>query len=238
MSSNVVLITGASRGIGRALAETVPFPARVLDVSRSGTDGLEHLPADLATIDGWRMLGDALAREFRDFDGDRAVLIHAAGTLAPIGFAGEVDDDAYRDNVLLNSAAGQVIGHLFLAATHGLDARRELVMITSGAATSPYAGWSAYGAGKAALDQWVRTVGAEQEQRGGARVVSIAPGVVATAMQEHIREQDPGDFPRVERFRDLHERGELRDPQVVARQLWSLLDDGPDNGAVLDLRDR
>lgn len=237
MSDSTVFVTGASRGIGRALAETVPFHAKVVDVSRSGTAGFEHVAADLSSAAGWDTLRARFEREFADFTGERAVLIHAAGTLRPIGFAGEVDDQAYRDNVLVNSAAGQIVGHLFLAATRHLEARRELVMITSGAASSAYEGWSAYGAGKAALEQWVRTVGLEQERRGGALVVGIAPGVVATAMQEHIREQSPADFPRVQRFHELHDNDQLRDPEDVARQLWQVLERGPDNGAVLDLRD-
>lgn len=238
MTDDVVFITGASRGIGRALAASVPFPARVIGVSRSAPERGEHLRADLATPSGWTATADALRREFDQFSGERAVLIHAAGTLEPIGFAGEVDADAYRDNVLLNSAAGQIIGHQFLDATRHLTARRELVMISSGAASSAYEGWSAYCAGKAALDHWVRTVGAEQRRRGGAVVLAVAPGVVATAMQQRIRDQEPSDFPRVDRFHELHDGGQLRDPDDVARELWAVLDEGPSTGSVLDLRDR
>jgi len=67
-----------------------------------------------------------------------------------------------------------------------------LLNIGSGAAHNVYEGWSAYCAGKAAADHWVRTVGAEQQRRGGhCLVVSIAPGIVATAMQEQIRRTAP-----------------------------------------------
>lgn len=237
MPPSLVLITGASRGLGRALARAVPFEARVVDVSRSGAGDLPHLAADLSTEAGWAAFEDGLGRELDRFDGDRVVLIHNAGTLDPTGFAGEVDGAAYRRNVLLNSAAAQVIGHLYLAAVRQLRVRRELVMLSSGAASSVYPGWSAYGAGKAALDHWVRTVGAEQRLRGGVRVLAVAPGVVATDMQERIRAQDAEDFPSVERFRRLHDEGALRDAADVADQLWALLDRRPDNGAVLDLRD-
>jgi benzil reductase ((S)-benzoin forming) len=139
--------------------------------------------------------------------------------------------------VLLNSAAGQVLGEAFLAAVAPLaDVRRELVMISSGAARTAYPGWSAYGAGKAALDQWARAVAAEQQRRGGVRVHSIAPGVVATAMQAHIRGMDAADFPPVDRFRRLHADGRLEDPDDVARRLWALLD-GDTTEPVVDLRD-
>jgi NAD(P)-dependent dehydrogenase (short-subunit alcohol dehydrogenase family) len=112
-----------------------------------------------------------------------------------------------------------------------------LLNIGSGAAHNVYVGWSAYCAGKAAADHWVRTAGAEQQRRGGrCRILSVAPGIVATAMQEQIRATDERDFPQVERFRAFHADGDLRDPDDVARELWDLLDRDLENGAVLDLR--
>ena len=84
----------------------------------------------------------------------------------------------------------------------------------------------------------MRTVGAEQAQRGGhCRVISVAPGIVETAMQEEIRRSAPDAFPEVERFRELHREGALRTPAEVARDIWKLLDTEIENGTVLDLRD-
>jgi benzil reductase ((S)-benzoin forming) len=131
-----------------------------------------------------------------------------------------------------------VLGDAFLRAASATQARCDLVMIGSGAASSVYEGWSSYGAGKAAVNQWVAVAGAEQQRRGGrCRVLSVAPGVVATAMQEEIRETPERDFPEVQRFNALHADGELRDARQVALDLWSLID-RPDlaNGAILDLR--
>jgi benzil reductase ((S)-benzoin forming) len=235
----LVWITGASSGIGRALADTVPWEdARVIDVSRSGSPDLEHVEADLSGPSGWDAVRESLGRELAAFRGDRVVFVHSAATLTPIGFAGEVDADAYAAQVILNSAAPQVLGDLFIRAVHGLDVRADYVVLTSGAATAVYEGWSAYGAGKAAVDHWVRIAGAERERRGGrVRVLAIAPGVVATPMQEEIRRAGEERFPNVDRFVELHEAGALKDPHDVARDIWRLLERPLENGAVLDLRE-
>lgn len=238
MSDALVFVTGASSGIGRALAREVPFPARVVGISRRAPPpGALHVAADLATPEGWSVAARCFEDEVGRFAGSHVVLWHCAGNLDPVGFAGEVDPASYRRAVLLGAAAPLVLGDVFLRALRGRSLRADLVLISSGAATRVYEGWSAYGAGKAALDHWVRTVGAEQERRGGrCRVLAVAPGVVETPMQERLRESTPGDFPALGRFRELHARGELLDPADVARRLWALLERGLPNGSVVDLR--
>jgi benzil reductase ((S)-benzoin forming) len=238
MSDTLIWISGASSGIGKALADNVPWDgARIIDISRRGAPGVEHVEADLSDPASWLTVADSFQRELDGFSGERVVFVHAAGSVQPIGFAGEVDTGEYTRNVLLNSAAGQVLGHAFLAAVKDLEAQRYLVMLSPGASSLVGAGWSSYGAGKAGLDQWVRDVGAEQDQRGGVQVLAVAPGVVETDMQQQIRETNPEDFPKRDKFVGLHESGQLRDPDEVARQLWALLPQGFKNGAVLDVRE-
>ena len=237
MPTTIVWISGASGGIGRALADTVPFDdAKVIGISRGRPPSGEHLEADLADPGSWPAVAASFEREMANFGGGRAVFFHAAGTLDPIGFAAEVDTTAYARNVLLNSACPQVLGQAFVAAARDVDARCQLVILTSGAAKSVYPGWSSYGAGKAAVDQWVRNVGAEQERRGGVRVLAVGPGTVDTGMQEQIRQTPEESFPERGKFVGLHEEGKLTDPSEVAGQLWELLDADLDNGAVVDLR--
>lgn len=237
-AGSLVFITGASSGIGAALARTAPPDARVINISRRAAPDTEHFPADLADPASWASVAELFARELKGFAGERAVFFHSAGTLTPIGFAGEVPPDAYARQVVLNSAAPQVLGEAFVRASREADCRCELVIISSGAATGIYEGWSAYGPGKAAVDQWVRTVGAEQKSRGGrCRLLAVAPGIVATPMQEQIRATPQSDFPDLERFVALHADGELRDPDEVGAELWALLDRNLENGSVLDLRD-
>lgn len=239
MTDTLIWISGASSGIGAALVATVPFAdAQIVDISRSGgASDAEHVPADLADPASWAAVEAHFLARLGAFTGSRAVFIHNAGTLDPMGFAGAVESEAYRRNVLLNSAAPQALGHAFLRAAEDFYGEAHLLMLTSGAATRPYEGWSSYCAGKAAVDQWIRTAGREQaRRRTGVRCVAVAPGVVATPMQEHIRSMSEEDFPAVEKFRALHRDGGLIDPEDAARGIWSLLGRDLDNGAVVDLR--
>ena len=231
-----VWISGASAGIGAALAAAVPFrDARVIDLSRSGGGTAEHVEVDLADPAVWSRVELHFEEELKAYEGDRVVFIHNAGTITPIGPADAVDRHAYRRAVLLNSAAPQILGSAFLRAAAHLTCERHLIMLSSGAARTPYAGWSSYTAGKAAVEQWVRTVG--MEQAGGCRVIAVAPGVVDTAMQTEIRSTDERAFPAVQRFNDLKRTGALSTPAAAAAGIWSLLERDLPNGACVDLRD-
>lgn len=238
--NSLIWISGASSGIGHALAASVPWAgARVIDISRRGAPGLEHVAADLADPASWDAVAESFRKELDGFDGERVVFVHAAGTIEPMGFAAEVDPVAYRRNVVLNAAAPMALGQAFVAAAAaaGRAGQRHLVMLTSGAARSVYPGWSSYGASKAAVDQWVRNVGAEQKLRGGVQLVAVAPGTVDTAMQRTIRETPEEAFPQRQKFVDLHAGAKLADPADVAARIWGILEAGLENGAVVDLRD-
>lgn len=239
VTKSLVWVTGASSGIGAALVASQPWPgARVLGTSRRPPPPpAEHLAADLADPASWSTVGAAFAAAVARERPERVVLFHAAGTLHPIGFADRVDPAAYTANVLLNSAAPQVLGQAFLAATTAVP-QRHLVQVTSGAARTPYPGWSSYGAAKAAVDQWVRTVGAEDDAAArGIHVLAVAPGTVDTAMQADLRAATEAAFPRRQKFEDLHRDGQLADPTHVARRMWQLLDEDLPSGSVVDLRD-
>ena len=239
---DLIFVSGASSGIGAALnAHLASIPdVTVATFSRSPVESDRHLAVDLADPASWDDVArwmSAVADEERP---DWLGFFHCAATLDPIGFAGEVDAEAYTSNVVLNSASPQVLGDRFIGVAKRLGLPAVLCQISSGAASKPYPGWSSYCAAKAAVDHWTRTVGQELEIRGDLiTVISVAPGVVDTPMHEGIRGLDETDFPNVQRFRDLKSEGILRSPDVVARELWDL-SRRTDlvNGAVTDLRAR
>ena len=147
MSDHLIFISGGSSGIGLAMARSVPYAgARVIDISRRGAAGVEHFSADLAEPAEWTRIAHLFEAEIKGFAGERVVFVHSAGTLEPIGFAGEVDAAGYARQVLLNAAAPQALGDAFLRAAAATSAPCTLLFISSGAASSVYEGWSAYGA--------------------------------------------------------------------------------------------
>jgi NAD(P)-dependent dehydrogenase (short-subunit alcohol dehydrogenase family) len=96
--------------------------------------------------------------------------------------------------------------------------------VSSGAGRRPVAGWAAYCAAKAGLDHFSR-VTALDEQRlpNPARIVSLAPGVIDTAMQGELRASDPAGFPDLEQFKQLKASGQLATPAAAAARVLAYL---------------
>lgn len=234
----LAFITGASSGIGQGMATAAATDgATVATVSRRAGPGIHHA-ADLSEPAAW----PATVRWFQSVidaeEPDWVAFAHCAATLTPIGFAADVDADAYGRNVVLNSASPQVLGAGFLKAAARAGLPGSVMQISSGAASKPYPGWSSYCAAKAAVDQWARVANQEERDAGRPmRVMSVAPGVVATDMQTEIRNASPEQFPHVERFHALARDGDLADPSVVGEQLWRILVADEDRAdPVFDLR--
>ncbi|MBS0370934.1 MAG: SDR family oxidoreductase [Proteobacteria bacterium] len=233
------ILTGHSRGLGAAVAEALLARGiPLLALARSDNPALFAAHPDLVhetQID----LSDNAALEawlqtpaLRDFlaDADSTLLINNAGLLQPVGRVGEADANAIIRAVAVNVTAPLLLTNAFVAATrHCAD--RRVVHISSGAARSPYAGWSVYCATKAALDHQARSMAAEHLP--GLRVASLAPGVVDTGMQAEIRASSVEQFPQKERFEALKSSGQLTAPEQAAQRLVNYLL-GPNFGDVVD----
>jgi benzil reductase ((S)-benzoin forming) len=238
-ASAIVWITGATQGIGAALARAVPYPgARVINISRRTHPTLETVVADLADPAAWDRVGAHLQAELSSFRGQRAVFIHNAN-LPGHGFVGEMDPDLYRRQVMANAAASLVLGEAFIrACPPGLEA--GLTMISSASAKFALQGAAVYGAAKATMEQWVRTVRAERKRRGtGPWVVAIRPGFVVTdEMRSSYADIDDAELernPGALAVRDAIASGRGDSPDGVAHAIWSLLPPDADGRTVLFL---
>jgi benzil reductase ((S)-benzoin forming) len=237
MSRSIVWITGATQGIGAAVARAVPFPdARVINISRRQHPDLETVQADLTEPESWPRIIESFRRELSDFDGERAIFVHNAIYGGTVGFAGVVDPGEQNKQVFANVAAPLVLGDGFIRCCRpGYES--GLVMISSAAARHAMEGFAVYGAAKAGMEQWVRAVRAERNRLGvGPWVIAIRPGFVATdaVRATQTRYEETGeDYPGRAAVVAALQSGDYLTPEESARQIWDLLPPDPDGRNVL-----
>jgi len=230
--SAFVCITGASSGIGRALALSVPFePCTLVTVNRRPAPEGEWIEADLADPAAWtdvaRRVGDGLGPGRYD----RAVLLHFAGIGAPHATTADADLDEYTSAFLLNAAAGPVLAKAFIADARAAGVPATVVLCSSPGAAMPMPGMSHYGAGKLAMEYWTRAVAAEDD---GVRALAVVPYAVDTPMVREVIAQTEGAPPVAAILRAAAERGELASAEATAAEIWRLVvDDGVESGSVV-----
>ena len=247
----LTIVTGASRGLGAALADALLGPGQHLiclarsplpELAQRAKDrgcALDLLRADLADP---AAAASVLENHLSHIAGKSIVearLINNAGTVAPVGPAHKLPAAEIATSVAVNLAAPIALTAAFLRTTHAWAADRKILNISSGAAHTPYPGWSVYCATKAGLDQFSRCVALEQQALArGARIVSLAPGLIDTDMQAVIRAVPAEDFPAQPRFLALKASGQLASPASAAQLIIAYMERS-DFGerTVADLRD-
>ena len=239
------IVTGASRGLGAALAEALIDPNHRLVCMARSKAPLAAL-RQRAKARGCRVaalgvdLGDtkkavaALTKALAGIDPaacTEACLINNAGVVEPIAHAEKLQPEEITGGVQINLAAPMALTAAFLNLTDGWrNASRKILNVSSGAAHKAYAGWSLYCATKAALDHFTRCVALEQQRRpNGARIVALAPGTIDTAMQTAIRKTSVKNFAEKPRFVALKKAGQLTPPAEAAQRLLRYLE-RPDFG--------
>lgn len=239
---NYYILTGASKGIGKALAEELLKDKnnRVIGVSRSNT--IEHpnyhyQPLDFSDIPA---VEHNLQKVFLSYkDAERLVLINNAGVLGDIGYVGEgMPNERFEFVFDVNVIVPAMLMNTFLQVYQQHPAEKLILNISSGAGKYPIDGWASYCASKAALDMLSMTIQKEQDMRGsGVKVYALAPGVVDTAMQGQIREADADRFSTVEKFRDYKATNALAQPEDVAGKIISFMNNTDKyNDVIQDVR--
>lgn len=250
LSGKIALVTGAGRGIGRAVAFGLADAGAELVLLARSAEQLEAtrqllvkrgfpvervlvIAADLADEAGRAgAIETALGR------GRIEILVNNAATVEPLGATAEIRGAELRGAFELNVLAPVA---LTAAVLPGMvdGGWGRIVNVSSGIVENPGAmvRGNAYAATKAALE--AHTINLAAELRGtGVTANVFRPGRVDTAMQEWIRAQDPSRIGATmhERFNGFAESGGLITPERSAAALLTRIS-GDDNGAVWDVED-
>jgi len=233
LEGKVALITGASRGLGRAVAIAFAREGASLSLCARGAGPLEAVAAECAALGAGVLaipadVADAAGRErlvARTLDrfGRVDVLVNNASTLGPtpLPFLADLDPGAFDEVVRVNLSAPfrlarDVVGGMLLRG------RGLVINVSSDAALNGYPGWGAYSAAKAGLDGLTRVWAAELAGTG-VDVVSVDPGDMDTEMHRAaLPDDDPADLARPEEVAEAFVRlatGEVPACRVEARDL-------------------
>jgi NAD(P)-dependent dehydrogenase (short-subunit alcohol dehydrogenase family) len=214
LDGKVALVTGASRGIGAAIAEALAAAgAHVILVARTAA-ALEEVeerihaaggsatiaPLDLSQGESIGKLGSAIAERWNKLD---VLVLNAAmlGSLTPVQ---DIDPKEYSRILTLNVLANQALIAAFDALLKNAD-RADVVGITSSVGAEPRAFWGAYGSSKAALEGLLGAYADETEYLGRVRVHVVDPGATRTRMRANAF---PGEEPE-----------SVKPPEVVAKAI-------------------
>ena len=218
LDGQVALVTGASRGIGAAIAEALATEgAHVILVARDAA-ALELVedrihaagghatiaPLDMADGDNIARLAAAISQRWQHLD---ILVLNAAmlGTLAPVA-ATDLKEmtKLFTLNVIAQQAMIAAFEPLLRRAAAG-----KLIALTSSVARTPRAYWGSYAASKAALENIVTTFGEEMKNISNVRTAIVDPGATRTTMRARAY---PGEDP-----------ASLKDPAVVGQAVADLV---------------
>jgi NAD(P)-dependent dehydrogenase (short-subunit alcohol dehydrogenase family) len=228
MTDRIAIVTGTSSGIGAALTDRLLAAGwQVFGVARREVKRPEsayrHIQADLADpgVAGGK-IEPLLAAEFAFGGCDCLALVNNAASPGQKRAYGKQDSGTTFRNIALNLSAPMALMDMVVRARPE-GARLRIVNISSGLAYRPLADAADYCASKAGLHMAGEVLA--EEQHPDSAVLSYAPGIVDTEMQQSLRSESGSDFASVGVFQAMHEEGRLATPDAVVGPIVDFLED-------------
>lgn len=223
------VITGGSRGIGKALAvKLAKSNKKVLIVGRNqelleevslGSPNIDFLCADVSKQEGREKILSFINHNELSLDG----LVNNAGVIGPIKPIASIAQSEWVNTMMTNVDPALFLTQLLIDKLKN----KKILNIGSGAQYFPVLGWAAYCVSKAALAMLTKCWQLEHEDSAFACVL---PGIIDTDMQADIRNASDMDPKKLLFFKNLYENQQLLSTQTVADFLsWLLIDVGMDD---------
>ena len=250
MTKHLTILTGGSRGMGLAMGQQLLQRGHhVLSIARrtsadlaasaTSPDQLVQWEQDLADTDGAaKRLADWLAG-LNAADWASVTLINNAGVVPHIAPLSGVPTADLRNAMRVGLEAPMALTGVFLGATDNWTMPRKVLNVSSGLGRRAMASQAAYCAAKAGMDHFTRCLALDEAHKPqGARVCSLAPGVIDTDMQAQLRSADAAQFPDADNFAQLKAGGQLTSPADAAARVLAWLERADFGDApVADVRD-
>ena len=238
---NILIITGGSKGIGKAIAKKYASKNyKVYSLSRSTVklENITQISVDLSNLKETESSFKMLLTEFNIEQISSITLINNAGRIGKISSLENLKTEDIAKTIQLNTITPLVLSSLFISILEKTNCKKQIINISSGAAKTPYQGWSVYCTSKAGIDMMTKTIANEQIAiKNSVKCVSIYPGVVDTNMQTDIRNTQKKDFNSLQRFKDLKENNELYSAEFVAEKIYTIdTKNQLKSGDIVDLR--
>jgi benzil reductase ((S)-benzoin forming) len=251
MTTYLTILTGASRGMGLAMAEQlIAAKHHLICISRNRNAALDSLAAQHNTqLEQWTldlsegaMASERMRAWLSEQTGDKfasATLINNAALLPKISPLRDATFDDIAKTLRVGLESVMQLTATFLGATQLWSCERKVLNISSGNGRRAMASQSIYSAVKAGMDHYTRCVAEEEKLvANGAKVCSLAPGIIDTDMQTHLRDTDPAKFPSHQTFVEYKRDGHLLTREAgAARVLAYLAREDFGSNPVADVRD-
>jgi len=239
----IAIITGGSKGLGRALGEAFCEGGyKVISISRTNIDLIhknfhsEYL-IDLTDLDKVEGVVIDIIKKLSNCSLNRVFLINNAGELGEIKRLEDSSIQRLSNTIQLNLTVPIALSSLFLSRFKNIAKSLRILNISSGAAVSAYSGWVSYCSSKAGMELMTKTIALEEVNNSAFKTVSLRPGVVDTNMQEEIRSSAKNDFEEIDKFVKLKRENLLSTPEFAARKIFQIAEnDKYLSGDCIDIR--
>lgn len=233
LSSRVVVVTGASTGLGAGMASwfveqgaAVGVCARRTPDAPSG--GSVTMSVDVTDRDAIGRFAEEVSSRLGPID----LWINNAAVLEPIIAQMDLTYSTLESHLAVN-VGGVLNGtQAFLDRLRSDESTGALVNISSGLAQKGRAGLTAYSVGKAAVDRMTEVIAVEEADLL-TMALAVSPGVIETGMQATLRGQDESVLHDVGMFREFADDGSMNSPAWIASRIADWVFGGVDPGGVI-----